>query len=59
MGRMSVYRILPVKVSVTIDTMLNFDCQFDGDVDGAVTCKKTLSSNWTNEIPSTNATHRV
>ena len=33
--------ILPVKVSVTIDTMVKFDDDFDGDGDD--TCKQTLS----------------
>ena len=35
MGKMEVEPILPIKVTATIDTMLNFDCNFDrhGDVD--------------------------
>ena len=40
MVRIGVQSILPVKVSITIDTMLNFDDEFDGH--GDVTCKQTL-----------------
>ena len=42
MDRMGVRPILPVKVSITIDIMLNFDDDFDGHGDGDVTCKQTL-----------------
>ena len=38
--RMGVQPILPIKVSATIDTMLNFDVDFDGHND--VTCKQAL-----------------
>ena len=43
MGRMGVQPIFPIKVSVTIGTMLNFDSDFDGHGDGDITCKQTLS----------------
>ena len=43
MDRMGVQPILPIKVSVTIGTMLNFDGDFDGHGDGDITCKQTLS----------------
>ena len=36
--RMGVKPILPIKVSATIDTMLNFDVDVDGH--GDVTCKQ-------------------
>ena len=41
-GRMGLSPILPVKLSVTIDMMLNFDrhCDGDGDADGVGTCKQ-------------------
>ena len=42
MDRMDVQPLLPVKVSVTIDTMLNFDHDFDGHGDGDVKCKQTF-----------------
>ena len=34
MDRLLVQPILPVKMSIIIDTMLSFDCDFDGDGDG-------------------------
>ena len=40
--RMGSRSILPIKVSVTTDTMLNFDDDFDGHGDGDVTCKQSL-----------------
>ena len=43
MGRMGVQPILPVKVPVTIGTMLNFDGDCDGDGHGVGTCKHSLS----------------
>ena len=36
--------IFPDKVSVTIDTMLNLDGDFNGHGDGDVTCKHTLTT---------------
>ena len=42
--RMGVQSILPVKVSFTIETVLNFDADFDGHGEGEVTCKQTLQS---------------
>ena len=42
-GRMGLEAILPVKLPVTIDTMLNFDGHSDGDGDGAGMCKQALS----------------
>ena len=41
MEKMGVQPILPIKVSVIFDTMLNFDGDFDGHGDGDVTCKQT------------------
>ena len=43
MDRMGVQPILPVKVSVTIDIMLNFDDEFDRYGNGNVTCKQIFS----------------
>ena len=43
MNRMGVQPILPVKVSITINTMLNFDSDFDGH--GNVTCKQNFRNN--------------
>ena len=40
--RMGVEPILPIKMSVTIDTMLNFDGDFDRHSDGDVTYKRTF-----------------
>ena len=40
---MGVQLILPVKVSVTTDTILNLDGDFRGHIDGDVTCKQTLT----------------
>ena len=37
---MGVQRILPIKVSITIDTMLNFKSDFDGRNDGNVTFRQ-------------------
>ena len=34
-----------VKVSITIDTILNFDCNFDRHRGGSVTCKQTFTTN--------------
>ena len=42
MVRIGVQSILPVKMSITIGTMLNFDNEFDGHSDGDGTCKQTL-----------------
>ena len=42
--KMAVQPILLVKVSITIDTMLNFDGDDDGHDDGDVKCKQTLQS---------------
>ena len=38
--RVGVQPILPIEVSITIDTMLNFDCNFDEYGDGYGTCKQ-------------------
>ena len=43
MDRKGVQLILPVKVSVTIGTMLNFDSDFDGHGDGDNKCKQILT----------------
>ena len=40
---MGVQPILPVKVPITIDTVLNGD--FDGHCDGDITCKQTSRQN--------------
>ena len=40
---MGVQPILPVKVSVSIDTMLNVDSDFDRHGDGDFTCKQILT----------------
>ena len=42
--RMGLQPILPIKVSITIDTMLHFDSDFDGQSHGDVdvTCKQTF-----------------
>ena len=37
---MSGQSIMLVEVSITVDTMLNFDGDFDGHVGGDVTCKQ-------------------
>ena len=42
-GRMGLEAILPVKLTVTIDTMLNFDGHSDGDGDGVGMCKQALN----------------
>ena len=41
---MGVQPILPIKVSITIDTMLHFDGDYDGQSDGDVDvkCKQTF-----------------
>ena len=53
--RMDEPSILPIKVCVTIDTMLNFDDDFDrhgdGDGDGDVTCKQTLTREMLRIVP--------
>ena len=41
--RMGVQPTLPVKVSVTIDIMLNLEDDFDEHSDHEVTCKQTLT----------------
>ena len=41
-GRMGLEPILPVKLSVTISTMLNFDGECDGDGHSVGMCKQTL-----------------
>ena len=43
-GRMGDTSILPVKLPITISTMLNFDGHCDGDGDGVGTCKHTFKS---------------
>ena len=43
MGKMGVQPILPIMVLVVIDTMLNFDGDFDGDGRGDVMCEQTLN----------------
>ena len=40
--RMGVQPILPIKVSVSTETMLDFNGNFDGHSDGDVTRKQTL-----------------
>ena len=40
---MGVQPILPVREPVIIDTMLNFDGDFEGDGDGDVMCKLSLN----------------
>ena len=42
MGKMGTKPILPVKQSVSIDTMINFDVHGDGDGDGDGKCKQTF-----------------
>ena len=42
MGRMDTEPILFIKPSVSIDTMINFDGDGDGHVDGDGTCKQAL-----------------
>ena len=37
--------ILPIEVSITIDTMLNFGCDFDEYGDGNGTCKQIFTIN--------------
>ena len=41
--RVGVQPILLIEVSITSDTMLNFDCHFDGYSDGNVTCKQIFT----------------
>ena len=41
--------ILPIKVSVTIDKMLNFGGDFDGHSNGDFTCKQTLTNMFQNQ----------
>ena len=41
MDRIGVQPISPIKVSVTNDTMLNFDSDFDGPSDGDVMFEQT------------------
>ena len=43
MDRRVVQPIFPIKASVTIGTMLNFDSDFNGHGGGDITCKQTLS----------------
>ena len=40
MDRMGVQPIFPIKVSVTIGTMLNFDSDFNGHGDGDITLNR-------------------
>ena len=40
--------ILPVRLPITIDTMLNFDGHCDGDGDGVGMCKQALNALKTN-----------
>ena len=42
-SRMGLEPILPVKLSVTISTMLNFDGHCDCDGNGVTTCKQTFT----------------
>ena len=44
---MGVQPILPVKVSITINIMLNFDSKFNGHGDANVTCEQTLNGSHT------------
>ena len=44
MNRMGVQPILPVKVSVSVVTMLNFNGDFNRHGDCDVTCKQTFTS---------------
>ena len=44
LDRMGVQTILPIKVSVTIDTILNFDGDFGRHRNSHVTCKQTFIS---------------
>ena len=44
LDRMGVQTILPIKVSVTIDTMFNFDGDFGRHRNSHVTCKQTFIS---------------
>ena len=48
-GLMSVQPILPIKVSVTTETMLNFEGDFDGHGDVDITCKQTLMNRLQNK----------
>ena len=66
-GRMGDRPILPVKLPITISTMLNFDGNCYGDRDGVWMCKQTLSdlclrqtrlSCWTS-APSVIFAHRI
>ena len=41
---MGMQPILPIEVSVTIDTMFNFDSDSDGDGDSNVTWKQTFDA---------------
>ena len=41
---MGLQPILPIKVSVTIDTMLNFDDDIDELGDSDITCKQAFNS---------------
>ena len=53
MDRMNVQAILPFKVSLIIDTMSNFNGDFDGHDDSNVTCKQsksTLRVTWSSTI---------
>ena len=45
-GKMGIRPILPVRLSVTIATMLNFDGHCDGDGDGVGMCKQALTQHW-------------
>ena len=41
---MAMQPILPTKATITIATMLNFDSDFDGYIDGEVLCKQAFTS---------------
>ena len=49
MDRLGVQPIFSIKVSVTINTMLNIDGDFDGHGDDDVTCKQTLKNMFQNK----------
>ena len=40
---MGVQPISPIKESINVDTMLNFDSEFEGQGDSDVTCKQTFN----------------
>ena len=42
---------LPLKVSITFDTMLNFDCDFDGHRDGKANGQASIEGRFTCYLP--------